>query len=36
MKNKMNWKWWWEQVLKGNIPEYTYRIARMREKIRRV
>ena len=31
-KSKVDWKWWWEQVLNGTIPESTYYIARLQEK----
>lgn len=29
-QEKSYWKFWWEQVLKGTIPECAYRIAKIR------
>lgn len=31
MEAKVDWKFWWEQVLKGVIPESVYRMAKIRE-----
>jgi len=33
-KNKVDWKFWWKQVLKGVIPESVYKVARMQKKRR--
>jgi hypothetical protein len=31
---KIDWNWWKEQVLKGFVPYTTYRMARLKEKLK--
>ncbi len=35
-QNEVNWKWWWQQVLDGIIPESIYRFARLKDKCMRL
>ena len=28
---KIDWKWWWKQVLNGTIPQSVYRQAKMKD-----